>query len=103
MHRIHDNTQSDPRAILIVLPTWVGDFVMATPTLRAIRNRFPKARITFPAEPNLRDLIEGGDWMDEVLVSFCRYLGRGCEIPTLSPGSVLAPRHCRQNSTNERN
>ncbi|MCH8150448.1 MAG: glycosyltransferase family 9 protein, partial [Planctomycetes bacterium] len=62
-----DNTQPDPRAILIVLPTWVGDFVMATPALRAIRNRFPEARITFLAEPNLRDLIEGGDWMDEVV------------------------------------
>ena len=67
MHRIHDNTQPDPQAILVVLPTWVGDFVMATPTLRAIRSRFPKARITFLAEPNLRDLIEGGDWMDEVV------------------------------------
>jgi len=55
----------DPRSILVVLPTWVGDFVMATPTLRAIRTRFPNARIALLAEPNLRDLICGGDWMDE--------------------------------------
>ncbi|MHC4698715.1 MAG: glycosyltransferase family 9 protein, partial [Planctomycetota bacterium] len=51
--------------MLVVLPTWVGDFVMATPTLRAIRNRFGGARITFLIEPNLRELVRGGDWMDE--------------------------------------
>ena len=57
----------DPRSILVVLPTWVGDFVMATPTLRAIRTRFADARITFLTEPNLRDLVRGGDWMNECL------------------------------------
>ena len=56
--------QSDPRSILVVLPTWLGDFVMATPTLRAIRSRFAEARITFLMEPNLSDLVRGGDWMD---------------------------------------
>ncbi|UCF33081.1 MAG: lipopolysaccharide heptosyltransferase II [Phycisphaerales bacterium] len=55
----------DTRAVLVVLPTWVGDFVMATPFLRTVRNRFRDASITFLAEENLRDLIEGGDWMDE--------------------------------------
>jgi heptosyltransferase-2 len=55
----------DPKSILIVLPTWVGDFVMATPTLRAVRNRFTDARITLLAERNLRGLIHGGRWMDE--------------------------------------
>ncbi len=58
---------SAPKSILIVLPTWVGDFVMATPLLRAVRTQFPSAQITLLAEPNLRELIEGGDWMDEVV------------------------------------
>jgi heptosyltransferase-2 len=57
----------EPRSILLVLPTWVGDFVMATPTLRAIRNRFANGRITFLLNPNLRDLVAGGDWMDECI------------------------------------
>ena len=55
----------DPRSILVVLPTWVGDFVMATPTLRAIRRRFADTHITFLIEPNLRDLAGGGDWANE--------------------------------------
>lgn len=57
----------EPRSVLVVLPTWVGDFVMATPTLRALRRRFATARITFLMEPNLRELVHGGDWMDECL------------------------------------
>lgn len=57
----------EPHSILLVLPTWVGDFVMVTPTLRAIRNRFPDARITILMHPNLRELVQGGDWMDECI------------------------------------
>ena len=47
--------------MLVVLPTWVGDFVMATPTLRVIRRRFADAHITFLMEPNLSELVRGGD------------------------------------------
>ena len=48
------NDSGRPRSILVILPTWVGDFVMATPTLRAIRERFAQAHITLLGEPNLR-------------------------------------------------
>jgi heptosyltransferase-2 len=58
---------AEVRAVLVILPTWVGDFVMSTPTLRAIRERFAAARITFLMESNLRELVRGGDWMDECL------------------------------------
>ena len=57
--------EADPRSILVVLPTWVGDFVMATPVLRAIRDCYPTAHIMFLMEPNLRELVRGGDWMNE--------------------------------------
>lgn len=57
----------DPASILIVLPTWVGDFVMATPALGAIRDRFPQSRITFLMEANLLDLAQGGPWMDNCI------------------------------------
>ena len=59
--------REDPRAMLVVLPTWVGDFVMATPALRALRDRFVRTHITFVLEPNLRDLVRGGDWMDDCI------------------------------------
>ena len=65
MKRFLQSGEPDPRSILVVLPTWVGDFVMATPTLRAIRHRFAESHITFLIEPNLRDLAGGGDWANE--------------------------------------
>jgi len=58
---------SPPKRILVVLPSWVGDFVMATPTLRALRQRYREAHIAFLARPMLGDLIAGSDWADEVL------------------------------------
>lgn len=33
------------RSIAVFLPNWVGDVVMATPSLRAVREHFPEARI----------------------------------------------------------
>ena len=65
MSHTPDEALQRPQAMLVVLPSWVGDFVMATPTLRAVRERFAMAKITFLMNPNLRDLVRGGDWMDE--------------------------------------
>ncbi len=62
-----DRMPQDIKSLLIVLPTWVGDFVMATPTLCALRERFADARITFLAVPNLVGLIQPGDWADDIV------------------------------------
>lgn len=35
-----------PPDIVVILPNWVGDVVMATPALRALRSRFTHSRIT---------------------------------------------------------
>jgi heptosyltransferase-2 len=47
------------------MPTWVGDLVMATPLLRAVRNRFNEADIKLLTHAYQRDLFRGGDWMDD--------------------------------------
>ncbi len=65
MRLIHQPGDPDPQSILVILPTWVGDFVMATPFLRTLRNRFANSHIRFLIEPNLRDLVAGGDWANE--------------------------------------
>ncbi len=55
----------DPRSILIILPNWVGDVVMATPTLAAVRARFPRAAITGLIRQGVLDLIEDSPWVDD--------------------------------------
>ncbi|NQT17155.1 MAG: lipopolysaccharide heptosyltransferase II [Planctomycetes bacterium] len=50
----------------IFLPNWLGDLVMATPALRAIRRHFGReARLVGIVRPNLRRLLVGTDWLDE--------------------------------------
>lgn len=57
----------EPACILVVLPNWVGDVVMATPMLTALRRRFPQSHVVLLARPYVADLLDGADWMDEVL------------------------------------
>jgi len=50
----------------IFLPNWLGDVVMATPALRAMRRHFgPRARLIGIMRPYLADVLRGTDWLDE--------------------------------------
>ena len=52
--------------ILVRLPNWLGDVVMSTPGLRALRAGFPSARIHFHVRRELAPLLEGAPWFDEL-------------------------------------
>jgi len=52
----------EPERVLIVLPTWVGDVVMATPFLHAVHQRFAAAEITLLTQRHLYPLLEGSPW-----------------------------------------
>ena len=58
---------TSPQNILVVLPSWVGDVVMATPTLRALRQQFPNARISYLMRRNLRELCRGMPWPNRLV------------------------------------
>ena len=66
MDRIVNQSTVDPERILIVLPTWVGDVVMATPTLEAIRVRYPRSEITWLGRANVQGVIDDIPWHDRV-------------------------------------
>ncbi len=51
--------------IAIFGPNWIGDAVMATPALRAIRHGFPGARIVGILKPLVASALEGGPWFDD--------------------------------------
>jgi heptosyltransferase-2 len=54
--------------ILVRATNWVGDAVMSLPALRAIRDRFPKARIAILAKLSVADLYAHESFADEIIV-----------------------------------
>jgi heptosyltransferase-2 len=53
--------------ILIRATNWIGDAIMSLPAVRAVRARFPDARITVLAKPWVAALYEGERSIDEVM------------------------------------
>lgn len=59
--------------LLMILPRWVGDLVMSTPMIRAVAEHYRRERaagemrITAALQPHLRGLLEGTDWIDELV------------------------------------
>lgn len=51
------------------MPTWVGDLVMATPALHALRRRLPGSHLAVLIKPNAGEVLQGLAWIDEVMVS----------------------------------
>jgi heptosyltransferase-2 len=54
--------------IAIFLPNWIGDAVMATPALRALRDRFPDAHLVGVLRPYVAGVLEGAPWLDSQIL-----------------------------------
>ena len=55
------------RTIAVFVPNWVGDAVMATPGLKALRRHFAGARLIGVLKPYVAGVLEGTGWLDELL------------------------------------
>lgn len=55
-----------PKNILLKMPNWIGDLVMATPTIADVRKRFPDARITVMCQSNVAPLLKNDPSVNEV-------------------------------------
>jgi heptosyltransferase-2 len=53
--------------ILVVQPSWVGDAVMATPALRAIRNLYPQAHVSYLMRRYVKPIYTGMPWADRLI------------------------------------
>lgn len=54
--------------VAIILPRWVGDLVMSTPMIRAVREHFGShLRLTAVVKPLFRELLDGLDWFDRFI------------------------------------
>lgn len=51
--------------VALFLPNWLGDLVMATPAIRAVREHFgADAHLVGIMRPNLADVLDGTGWLD---------------------------------------
>ncbi|MCA9013924.1 MAG: lipopolysaccharide heptosyltransferase II [Planctomycetaceae bacterium] len=53
--------------IAVFLPNWIGDAVMATPALRAIRQHYAAAEIVTIQRPYVADALDGLDLIDRTI------------------------------------
>ncbi len=79
----------NPSSILVFVPNWLGDSLMAIPALRAIRKWKPKARLVLVVRQRLAALFESCEWVDGIIT-----YRRGRTAPLLAevPGLVATLR-----------
>lgn len=59
--------QGSPRSILLVQLGDIGDVVLSTPCIRALRDNYPQARIVVAVWDKAAELLEDCPWLDCVL------------------------------------
>lgn len=55
------------QTIIVRCPNWVGDIVMATPTLDCLRKSFPHAKIIGLLRKKTQGIVKDGPWFDELI------------------------------------
>jgi len=58
---------AEPERIVVRVPNWVGDIVLATPFYRALRQARPAARITLQAQGATVGILADAPWFDDAL------------------------------------
>ncbi|MEK6645819.1 MAG: glycosyltransferase family 9 protein, partial [Candidatus Firestonebacteria bacterium] len=56
-----------PGKILLIRADYIGDVLLTTHTLKAIRERFPDAHISFLVSSKSREILEGNPYIDTIL------------------------------------
>lgn len=54
--------------ILLTRTDRIGDVVLSTPAIKAVRDKYPDAYIAFMVRPYAKDIVEGNPHLDEVII-----------------------------------
>ena len=54
--------------ILIVRTDRIGDVLLSTPVIKALRDNYPKAHIAMIVSPYAKDIVDGNPYLDEVII-----------------------------------
>ena len=67
MNRPSSLFMQPPKRIIVRMPNWLGDLVMATPILTDLRDHWPEAKIIAQCQGILGTVLQGDPHIDEVL------------------------------------
>jgi len=54
--------------ILLTRTDRIGDVVLSTPAIKAVRDKYPNAHIAFMVRPHAKDIVEGNPYLNEVII-----------------------------------
>lgn len=60
--------QDNFKKILIIRTDRIGDVLLSTPVIKALRKKFPQAHIAMMVRPYARDIILGNPYLDEIII-----------------------------------
>ncbi len=60
--------KEDFKRILIVRTDRIGDVLLSTPVIKALRNEYPHAYIAMMVNPAVKDIVDGNPYLDEVII-----------------------------------
>src|SRR3989338_2386749 len=58
----------NPKRILLIRTDRIGDVVLSTPAIKAVRDAYPAAYIAFMVRPYARDIVEGNPYLNKVII-----------------------------------
>jgi ADP-heptose:LPS heptosyltransferase len=67
LRRDHSVSAKNVRRIVVAKLIGMGSILQATPLLRALKQKYPKAKLTFVTMQSNRELVNRLEWVDEVL------------------------------------
>ncbi len=63
----HDHRDLSDAKILFIRLSSLGDLILTLPTLKAIKERYPRAHVTWLVQDALQDVLSGNPYIDEIL------------------------------------
>lgn len=75
------NMTDEPRSILIIKPSALGDIIQALPVLAALRKSFPSAEISWLVRNEFAPLISNHPHLTEVILFEREFLGKAWKNP----------------------
>ncbi|MFH1381172.1 MAG: lipopolysaccharide heptosyltransferase II, partial [Candidatus Omnitrophota bacterium] len=66
--KLNGESQTVHKRILLTRTDRIGDVVLSTPAIKAVRDKYPDSYIAFMVRPYAKDIVDGNPYLDEVII-----------------------------------